>query len=71
MAIIISQPNKAHQHISQVKLLCTVKRRYYMLRIDNPAPQFALMSTKGEISLETYKGKYVVLFFYPLDFTPV
>ncbi len=42
-----------------------------MLRIDNPAPQFTLMSTKGEISLESCKGKYVVLFFYPLDFTPV
>jgi peroxiredoxin len=46
-------------------------RRYFMLRIDNPAPQFTLMSTKGEISLEGFKGKYVVLFFYPLDFTPV
>lgn len=42
-----------------------------MLRIDNPAPQFSLTSTKGDISLESYKGKYVVLFFYPLDFTPV
>lgn len=42
-----------------------------MLRIDQPAPQFTLMSTKGEVSLASYKGKYVVLFFYPLDFTPV
>lgn len=42
-----------------------------MLRIDYPAPQFTLMSTKGQISLGEYMGKYVVLFFYPLDFTPV
>jgi peroxiredoxin (alkyl hydroperoxide reductase subunit C) len=42
-----------------------------MLKIDQPAPGFKLKSTKGEISLENYKGKYVVLFFYPLDFTPV
>jgi peroxiredoxin len=42
-----------------------------MLKIDSPAPHFTLMSTKGEVSLDNYKGKYVVLFFYPLDFTPV
>ncbi len=42
-----------------------------MLRIDDSAPQFTLMSTRGQISLGDYKGKYVVLFFYPLDFTPV
>lgn len=41
--------------------------------IQNPAPQFtATAVVKGdfeEISLSNYKGKYVVLFFYPLDFT--
>jgi len=38
-----------------------------------PAPQFEGMAVvNGEfkkISLGDYKGKYVVLFFYPLDFT--
>jgi len=38
-----------------------------------PAPHFEGMAVvKGEfkkISLSDYKGKYVVLFFYPLDFT--
>ncbi|MCP6198826.1 redoxin domain-containing protein, partial [Klebsiella pneumoniae] len=38
-----------------------------------PAPQFkATAVVNGEfkdISLSDYKGKYVVLFFYPLDFT--
>jgi hypothetical protein len=30
----------------------------------SPAPEFALQSTKGEISLEDFKGKNVVLYFY-------
>ena len=43
------------------------------LHIGLPAPNFkATAYTKGEfktLSLEDFKGKYVVLFFYPLDFT--
>jgi alkyl hydroperoxide reductase subunit AhpC len=43
------------------------------LQIQKPAPQFtgtALVNGQfKEISLSDYKGKYVVLFFYPLDFT--
>lgn len=46
-------------------------RRHCMLKIDSPAPEFSLQSTQDKISLGDYKGKYVVLFFYPLDFTPV
>jgi len=43
-------------------------------KIQQPAPAFeadALMpnGTFGKISLSDYRGKYVVLFFYPLDFT--
>ncbi|EFC46070.1 predicted protein [Naegleria gruberi] len=43
-------------------------------QIQKPAPQFtktALMQDGSfkQISLSDYKGKYVVLFFYPLDFT--
>jgi len=42
--------------------------------VQKPAPQFkaeALMPDGSfkEVSLSDYKGKYVVLFFYPLDFT--
>lgn len=42
--------------------------------IGNPAPLFqAKAVSSGEIisdfSLETYRGQYVVFFFYPLDFT--
>lgn len=42
-------------------------------QIGKPAPSFkstALIDGKfKEVSLEDYKGKYVVLFFYPADFT--
>ena len=41
--------------------------------VGQPAPLFKAQSvTSGtfkEISLENYRGKYVILFFYPLDFT--
>lgn len=45
-----------------------------MPMIDQPAPQFTTQAVfdSGEIkniSLSDYKGKWVVLFFYPLDFT--
>jgi peroxiredoxin 2/4 len=42
-----------------------------MVKIGTMAPDFTLESTQGKISLKDYSGKYVVLFFYPLDFTPV
>lgn len=42
-------------------------------RVSKPAPKFEGMSWYKndfkKISLDDYKGKYVVLFFYPLDFT--
>jgi cytochrome oxidase Cu insertion factor (SCO1/SenC/PrrC family) len=42
-------------------------------RVSFPAPHFEGQSwyqnTFKKISLTDYKGKYVVLFFYPLDFT--
>jgi peroxiredoxin (alkyl hydroperoxide reductase subunit C) len=40
-------------------------------RINEPAPNFTAPSTFGEISLADYKGKWVVLFSHPADFTPV
>ena len=44
------------------------------LAIGKPAPIFTAPayndgSVDGKISLEDYKGKWVLLFFYPLDFT--
>ncbi|NDJ18656.1 peroxiredoxin [Myxacorys almedinensis] len=40
--------------------------------IDQPAPGFTLPSNSGEgiVSLAGYRGKWVVVYFYPADFTP-
>ncbi|MCS6927843.1 MAG: peroxiredoxin, partial [Candidatus Binatia bacterium] len=44
-----------------------------MIAVGKKAPDFKATALVGkefkEISLSDYKGKYVVLFFYPLDFT--
>ncbi|XP_050527484.1 peroxiredoxin 1 [Daktulosphaira vitifoliae] len=44
-----------------------------VLALEKPAPKFSGTAVVNgqfkDISLESYKGKYVVLFFYPLDFT--
>jgi peroxiredoxin (alkyl hydroperoxide reductase subunit C) len=40
-------------------------------RLNEPAPDFKAVSTQGEITLSQFKGKWVVLFSHPADFTPV
>jgi peroxiredoxin (alkyl hydroperoxide reductase subunit C) len=40
-------------------------------RLNEPAPDFSANSTRGPIKLGDYKGKWVVLFSHPADFTPV
>lgn len=40
-------------------------------RINEPAPDFEAKSTVGLIHLSDYKGKWVMLFSHPADFTPV
>ena len=49
-----------------------------LAQVGQAAPDFTLPSTKGatsaknlgkEIRLMDYRGKWLVLFFYPLDFT--
>ncbi|MEZ5118532.1 MAG: peroxiredoxin [Candidatus Nanopelagicales bacterium] len=39
--------------------------------IGDPAPGFEVESTHGVISLDDYKGKWIMLFSHPADFTPV
>lgn len=41
------------------------------VRIGQRAPEFEAQTTMGNISLNDYKGKWVVLFSHPGDFTPV
>lgn len=40
--------------------------------VNQPAPEFTLSTNTGdgEVSLSDYRGKWVVLYFYPKDFTP-
>ncbi len=40
-------------------------------RINEIAPDFEAKSTQGPLKLSDYKGKWVVLFSHPADFTPV
>ncbi|MBT4335691.1 peroxiredoxin [bacterium] len=44
-----------------------------MIKIGQPAPEFTLEAAYKDkfekVSLKDYKGKWTVLFFYPLDFT--
>ena len=40
--------------------------------IGDPAPAFRSMTTMGKVNFpEDYKGKWVVFFSHPADFTPV
>ena len=44
---------------------------YYEPKIGDVAPDFRLPSTRGkEVSLNDFKGKDVILYFYPKDDTP-
>ena len=41
------------------------------LEVGDPAPDFALPDQNGNIHrLSDYRGRYVVVYFYPKDFTP-
>ncbi|MGB9915031.1 MAG: peroxiredoxin [Candidatus Bathyarchaeales archaeon] len=42
-----------------------------MPRIGETAPDFEAVTTKGKIKLSDFKGKWVILFSHPADFTPV
>ncbi len=44
---------------------------FAMPRINEPAPAFSAKTTHGDRSLADYKGKWLVLFSHPADFTPV
>jgi len=41
------------------------------LRLYDPAPAFRARSTRGELALQDFRGRWVLLFSHPADFTPV
>ncbi|OCT10779.1 thioredoxin peroxidase [Paenibacillus pectinilyticus] len=55
--------------------LTTVQATHPWAKIGLPAPNFSLLSTKNmetleeKISLEDYRGRWLVFFFWPFDFT--
>jgi len=42
-----------------------------MPRLNEPAPAFDAPTTQGQKTLADYKGKWLILFSHPADFTPV
>ena len=40
-------------------------------RLNEPAPNFSAVTTHGPRTLADYKGKWLILFSHPADFTPV
>jgi len=55
--------------------MTTIANPYPFAKVGLPAPSFNLLSTKNldsleeKISLEDYRGKWLVFFFWPFDFT--
>ena len=49
----------------------TEAHQVQMPRLNEPAPAFDAPTTDGRKTLEDYKGKWLVLFSHPADFTPV
>ena len=41
------------------------------VKIGQKAPDFTAVTTFGDTNLNDYKGKWIVLFSHPGDFTPV
>ena len=48
-----------------------IQATYSMPRLNEPAPAFDAPTTHGRRTLEDYRGKWLVLFSHPADFTPV
>lgn len=52
-------------------LLVGCSKSEVLLKEGDPAPDFTLLADSGEqVSLSAFKGKPIVLYFYPKDFTP-
>ena len=49
----------------------TVQAATSLPRLNEPAPEFTAETTHGPLSLSSLRGKWVVLFSHPADFTPV
>jgi peroxiredoxin (alkyl hydroperoxide reductase subunit C) len=48
-----------------------VEEPRFLLELGAPAPDFEAVTTHGPIKLSDFRGKWVILFSHPADFTPV
>ncbi|KAJ3333112.1 NAD-dependent protein deacetylase sirtuin-2 [Blyttiomyces sp. JEL0837] len=66
-------PSPAFKSIPSRSFHATSLLSHYQAKVQMPAPSFRAPAVHNKefttISLEDYKGKWLVLFFYPLDFT--
>ncbi len=49
----------------------TVEHTVTLPRLNEPAPEFSAVTTHGPKQLSDYRGRWLVLFSHPADFTPV
>lgn len=60
---------------SKLNWINVFSKRFYAPLIQRPAPYFSGMAVINgqfkEINLKDYTGKYLIFYFYPLDFTYV
>ena len=45
--------------------------KFCIPKLGSEAPDFTADTTMGEIKLSNFKGRWIVIFSYPGDFTPV
>lgn len=43
----------------------------FLLRLNEPMPDFEAVTTHDKIRLSDFRGRWVILFSHPADFTPV
>lgn len=48
-----------------------VQIEFGSLRIGDPAPDFQARTTQGPVKLSDYRGRWLIFFSHPADFTPV
>jgi len=48
-----------------------IEQKVSLLRLNEPVPDFEATTTQGKKRLSDFKGKWVILFSHPADFTPV
>ncbi|MEM2098128.1 MAG: peroxiredoxin [Candidatus Bathyarchaeia archaeon] len=48
-----------------------IEQKPTMPRVGEAAPDFEAVTTKGPMKLSDFKGKWIILFSHPADFTPV